>query len=325
MGKQMKHWLGAAALALCSLGAAAQTSYSNLFIFGDSLSDTGNIALATGGLFPDPAQPYASGRFSDGPIWVDYLASGLGLAGAALPSSLGGNNYAFGGARTGTATFPPGLLAQFGGLYVPGHAVADPNALYVVVGGGNDMRDARDAFGSNSADDQQGRQDAANLAVGQITSVLTGLFNTGARHFLIANLPDLGRTPEAVALGLQDASSDATAAFNDGMSLLLSIGTQAGADIRLLDMAGIGNYLLGNAAALGITNTTEPCAGFNGSVTQTACSASLFSDDLHPSSLTHAYFGLAALSLVTAVPEPQTMLLLAAGLLLVVARTRRRS
>jgi outer membrane lipase/esterase len=326
MRHTLKHWLAAAALAATSLGAAAQTSYSNLFIFGDSLSDTGNIAAATLGAFPDPNQPYSAGRFSDGPVWVDYLAAGLNLPNGAVPSLLGGNNYAFGGALTGTDTFPPGLLAQLGGIHLTSpNAVGDPNALYVVVGGGNDMRDARTTFSTDSAADQLGRQEAANLAVGNIATVVVGLFNTGARHFLIANLPDLGTTPEAVNNNVVDASTDASQRFNDAISQLHTIGTQGGLDLRLLDLAGIGSFLQASAGALGITNTTEPCAGFVGAVSNTPCSASLFSDDLHPSGFTHAVFGAAALSLVTAVPEPQSVLLLGAGLALLVLRSRRRA
>lgn len=64
--------VGAAALA--TLPAAAGP-YSSLTVFGDSLSDTGNIFIATGGAQPPSNQPYFNGRFSDGPVWVDTLAA----------------------------------------------------------------------------------------------------------------------------------------------------------------------------------------------------------------------------------------------------------
>lgn len=322
MRSTFNRWLGAAALALGLAAAPAQAQYTDMYVFGDSLSDTGNIAFNFGGLFPPP--PYFNGRFSDGPIWIDHLATGLGLPDGAKASLAGGNNYAFGGARTGTDLSPPGLLAQFGGLYAPTHPVADPNALYVVVGGGNDMRDARTDFPGSSVSDGVGRQNAAVQAAANLTAVVGGLAQLGARHFLLANLPDLGRTPEAVGDGVVAASSDATERFNAEINLLAIIGTNAGLDIMLLDLNGIAAGIVANPGAFGITNTTLPCNAFTGgSNPLNDCAVSAFSDDLHPSARVHAIFGAAALQAVGVVPEPETMLLLAAGLLVVVRRARR--
>ena len=67
--------------------------YSAIYAFGDSLSDVGNVFLGTGGA--EPAPPYFAGRFSNGPIWLDYLAAQLGT-GPMIPSLQGGTDYAFG-------------------------------------------------------------------------------------------------------------------------------------------------------------------------------------------------------------------------------------
>ena len=65
----------ATTLAAGALSAHAQP-YSGIVIFGDSLSDTGNVRAATGGAFPNLAEgPYFNGRFSNGPIWVDFFCS----------------------------------------------------------------------------------------------------------------------------------------------------------------------------------------------------------------------------------------------------------
>jgi phospholipase/lecithinase/hemolysin len=50
----------------------------NLYVFGDSLSDTGNFFSATGGLIPPAILGYKEGRFSNGSVAVEQLASGLG-------------------------------------------------------------------------------------------------------------------------------------------------------------------------------------------------------------------------------------------------------
>src|SRR5262245_1866124 len=86
------------AVALCtSYGAALAGPFSNLVVFGDSLSDVGNISNATFGTNPGPY--YWNGRFSNGPVYTETLATGLGLP-AMARSTAGGNDYAYGGAQT---------------------------------------------------------------------------------------------------------------------------------------------------------------------------------------------------------------------------------
>jgi len=302
--------LGTLAMGVATLASlpAMAGPYSQMFVFGDSLSDTGNVFLASGGAQPPAGQPYFNGRFSDGPVWVESLAAGLGLA--AVPSLAGGTNFAFAGARTGASGSPPGLMAQAIGMWGAVNAAADPNALYVVVGGGNDMRDARSAFWGNSAADDQGRQAAAQAAVDNLYLTLQFLASRGAHHVLLSNLPDLGNTPEAALMGLQYASSDVSSRFTQLM-LALEVHAEAtlGLDIDLFDMAGLANDIRNDAltnggAVYGITNATAPCTGFALSALMggTSCNVSAFADALHPSARAHAIFGAAALSLV--IPEP---------------------
>lgn len=317
--------LAVAAVALASLSAQAGP-YSRITIFGDSLSDTGNLFIATGGAQPPAGQPYFNGRFSDGPVWVEHLAAGIGLELQAAPSLAGGNNFAFAGARTGTGATPPGLLAQVGGLWAPANpGGADPNGLYVVVAGGNDLRDARGA-GSTEAS----RQAAAEAAVGNVAMAVSFLAGSGARNVLIANLPDLGATPEAALLGLVGNSSDISMRFNSLMSgLEAQLETLfVDLDVSLLDIAGLGaavrnDALTNGGAVYGITNATTPCDGFLFS-TGAACSVSLFSDALHPSARAHALIGAAALDLL-GVPEPGSVLLVGAALALMLSARRGRA
>ena len=311
--------------ALASVPAQAGT-FSNMFVFGDSLSDTHNLFLATGGVFPDLNQgPYFDGRYSNGPLWVETLAADLGLPNGAKAYLTGGNNYAYAGARTGTGNSPPGVLAQVAGLW---NGLGDPNALYVVVGGGNDMRDARSAYTTNSAADNAGRQRAANAAVTNLAQSLGFLALHGVKHVLVSDLPDLGGTPEANFLGLSAASTDATNRFNALLPGLLATGAGYGLDMSFLDLAGLLQKVIVDAntnggAKYGITDVTEPCKGFVGSVSQHACSVSLFSDALHPSAAAHKLIGEAAFAAV--VPEPETYALLAFGLIAVVLQSRRRT
>src|SRR5580700_8063817 len=105
------------------------SSIDAIYAFGDSLSDVGNIYASSGGVIP--GAPYVNGQFSNGPVWVQDLASSLGLA-PLTPSLLGGSDYAYGGAETGTTpvhtanqsdlTGPTGQVSQFQAA----HPSADP-------------------------------------------------------------------------------------------------------------------------------------------------------------------------------------------------------
>ena len=61
-----------------SIAAAAALPHgviTNVVTFGDSVSDNGNTFRLTLGRIPPP--PYYKGRFSNGPVWVEYLADYL--------------------------------------------------------------------------------------------------------------------------------------------------------------------------------------------------------------------------------------------------------
>ncbi len=315
------------ALPLC----ATAGPFSSIFVFGDSLSDTGNL-INTGTVPPYPlAGPYAGGRFSTGPLWVEHLANGLGLSGQADPFTTGGHNFAFAGATTGG--FPPAspleipsLLTQslgiFGGIgsATPLQSV-DPNALYVVVAGGNDMRDARSAVGADGASLAAAAANAAN----NIATTLSFLASKGAKNVLIANLPDLGRTPEASLMQLNSLSTMSSNAFNAMVPGLMGFGTNVlNLHMSLLDIAAVTDEIFANPASLGITNTTAPCTGFALSVEMggTSCDKSAFADVLHPTGQVHARIGAEALELF-GIPEPESLALFAVALI-ALSQARRR-
>ncbi|MFN7121523.1 MAG: SGNH/GDSL hydrolase family protein [Hydrogenophaga sp.] len=323
-------------LAAASMAAHAGP-FTGIFIFGDSLSDTGNVSIATDGVAPGTGdipgivQPYAPGRYSNGPLWVETFASGLGLAVA--PALAGGNNFAFAGARTGFSGLnePAGVLTQVAGLWGRGMPInptrADPNALYVVVAGGNDMRDARSLATAGE------REAAALAAVNNLKQTIGYLAASGARNVLISTLPDLGATPEALFLGNQTASTEVSNLFNTLVKGLLGLEQiYATLNIELLDMAAVAVDVRKRPLDFGVTNTGLPCNGFagsgplapNGTFVGASCDSSLFSDALHPSALAHRLIGEAALA-VYGVPVPGTLALMALALLLLAAVQRNRT
>lgn len=286
-----------------ALFSAQASAYSALYAFGDSLSDTGNVAAITGGTQP-PAPPYATGRFSNGPVWIETLAANLGLtANAAL---LGGTNFAFGGAVTGGpyTSSTPSLTAQVSTYYLPSvGGIADPNALYVVWGGGNDVR----AIG-------QGAQPPTALSnsISNIAGIVSTLAAAGAQNFLVANLPDIGLTPEAIAGGpaAVAGANYLSTTFNGALaSALPGLGLSLGVNIIQLDVFAFLNNVVANPGLYGITNTNSRCL-----VGSTPCANPdeyVFWDGIHPTAAAHEALGNFATAAV--VPVPPAAILLASA------------
>lgn len=350
----LRHGAAASVVGLAGLfTATAALPYSDLVFFGDSLSDTGNVLSLSTAFAPPafPTFPGAEGRFSNGPVWTEALAASLGFPGNAAPSNLlfagapgvipigaqGGDNFAYGGARTGlsgTAGATTGLLGQLiawnGSVFGASLSrTADPNALYVLLAGANDMRDARSAFSGNAAADIAGRSAAAGAAATNIVNTMGLLAQAGARHFLVGNLANLGRTPEAAGLGLVAPSTDASLRFNAALALGLNqldsffLGaTGIDLDIRSFDLFGLSEALGQNPGAFGISNVTAPCINpvapgayfFPGS-TDINCSVSAFSDDLHPTALVHQLMGKIAFNAAVPLPGSLGLMLLALAML----------
>ena len=271
--------------------------YTNMYVFGDSLSDNGNFP-AVG--VPIPPPPYAPGRFSNGPVWVEYLADDLGLT--VSPSASGGNNYAWGGAKTdgqpGTG-FPPFDIGVQKDLFLFDQAgVADANALYVVWAGGNDVF-AGDI--SNSADN--------------IFNLISELSAAGATKFLVPNLIEL--SPLFAQL-----NSDVGAALDMAENTLPI-------DLTRLDVnqlfSDIGSDTFANGGLVyGITDLFTPC--FDGTDVCADPDSFLIWDSVpHPTTRGHEIIGDFAFATLTAVPLPAGVWLFASGLgLLAGVRARQQ-
>lgn len=331
--------------ALMSLPLAAR-AYSTLYVLGDSLSDTGNLYAATSSpplnaAFSAalPQSPYVAGRFSNGPVYAESLWSRLGFSGSLQPSYLGGTDYAVGGARSRYHSFDnaiPGfnpvggvssfyafsLLGQRDALLASHAGGLDPNALYTVWEGSNDVSDAIGLAltGKGALADALIAQSAADF-----TAVIADLVSAGAQHLLIPNIPNLGLVPEVVALGgaAQYVASQLTLAYN----LMIADSLAAlSADIRRLDTYGILTALVDDPTAYGLpvgTNVDTACfTGFVG-VAGGVCSdpdSYVFWDKIHPSAAVHEVLGgLAA----QAVPEPASAVLAALALAALVLVRRR--
>ena len=184
-------------LACTALGSLAQaSSISAIYAFGDSLSDAGNAYIATGGA--EPAAPYKNGEFSNGPVWVQDLAKSLGLP-PVTASLAGGTDYAVGGAISGNLPFASAGLGDLPSqltAFQIAHPVANPTGLYTLWIGSNDIA----AILATSTDRGAAALDV-KAVVTNIDIAIATLAGDGAKDFLVLTVPDLGKTPAAIATG----------------------------------------------------------------------------------------------------------------------------
>lgn len=307
------------------------TPIDAIYAFGDSLSDVGNAFTATGGAIP--GAPYFNGQFSNGPNWIQDFAAGLGLPPLA-PSFAGGTDFAVGGAETGDTPYHTSNFSDLNGqlaLFQLTHPVADPNALYTIWIGSNDVSDIVATLPTPD-------QVTADVAAGvwNIDTAIGELAASGAKNFLILSVPDVGLTPAATSQGpsISIAASIVAAEFNNtlenGLGAVPSLSTLASVtstNITELNTFSLLDTIVSDPAAFGFTNTTDPCltgeVNFSGGTPCANPNQYLFWDIEHPTAAADQFVADAALQHVFT-PEPASMALLVTGLLGVVLVGRRR-
>jgi outer membrane lipase/esterase len=309
--------LAAAIVFACMPVTALAMPYSQLIIFGDSLSDSGQ--------FPDTASAFNNSAFSGarrainrvGPTYLDgssepfsavftqRLAEHLGLN--ALPSTPalqgnlpGGTNYAVSGYRTDQVLYsittesvtiiPPGysgaglVLARRTGYLGEFHH-ADPRALYYINGGGNDVQQGI------IVDAASARQAAEYLVTG-----VAALQRAGARVIIVSDLPDIGMSPQGIESGQRESMSASAALFNQELDRQL---TGLEGNVVRLNFRGLLNEVQDNLAGFGFDSSfaqTDYCFSDCGTREHPVWGISgsspnpdqlLFSDSVHPTRAVH--------------------------------------
>ena len=296
-------------LAIPILVNAQAPAFTQVIVFGDSLSDDGNIAHRARDLvgfsYPSSNFNYSDYRFTDDTntapaanlytgTWHEQLEKTfLGLA-VATNSLDGGTDYAFGGATTKDGTQDRTIINNpfpFGGGdftitidnmgkqiadYLASHA-ADANALYILWGGGNDL------FDDHSA---QSVIDTAN----RVGVLIQRLANAGARNFLVPNVPPLGAVPNSFGDPTRVAELDlASATYRNQLNSVVAstINGLAASDITIhvdtfdvwLDVIRV----LGQPRRYGFVDTIDSAQDQSG----VNPDQYLFWDDLHPTTGGH--------------------------------------
>ncbi len=271
----------------------------SIVVFGDSLSDTGNLAsVSEGGSLPPPF--FEGSRISNGPVAVEIAAE---LAGDTLLPSLhlvgggGGFNYAVAGARAAGGA-PIDLPIQVGAFLQSQGGIAPADKTYIMFIGGNDVRDARDAP----------IQDAYGIirtATDGIAAQLNLLVAAGAQSIMVVSTPNIGEIPETLEQAtdregrrLKFRASWLSYLFNLRVDRAVKqIEQNSGLDIVSLDVNDILDNIIDDAAARGFSNTTEACLNTNTFQFNDDCGFGanfdefVFFDQIHPTARVHEIAG----------------------------------
>lgn len=278
-------------------GAAQAQSFDSVVVFGDSVSDPGNATHFQNLQLPANLRYPDGTNFSTNPdwVWTQHVERFYGGSGAYDPK---GANHAFGGARITRDLTPlsegdqfASVSGQMGRYFASRNGEgANPDALYVLWGGANDL----DLAGSDGAltrvgaalasgnnipaavarfsDDLAGLQQKAQTAASDYLGQIQYLQEKGAENIVILNLPPLGETPGAlwidgalsalpgVNIPVKDRiNTDGSLQFNqtlaDGLSRL-------GHGLVAVDVHGLFQELTREPGNYGFRDVTQgACAG----------------------------------------------------------------
>jgi len=248
-----------------------------IVIFGDSLSDNGNLYMATSAAAWTAAQlcerfnigcdtqppvipkspPYYEGRFSNGPVWIEYVAQQLNLTQSVTQFS----DFAYGGAFAASGDPIESVsnidlqVQTYLNLYRYEKGKVD-RYLFVIWAGGNDYLNApRDS------------ETTTTLVVNAIQTEIHELIRFGAKQFLILNLPDLGLTPFSRAQGplFTQHVSELIALHNQKLQAMLTQESKDHTGVQFigLDILQYSNELFTHADQYQFTNIKDPCYAGN--------------------------------------------------------------
>ncbi len=297
----------AATLFLISCGGSDDTPTpppfaSTVAVLGASGADIGNRCGSADPLcFPVP--PYAgTSTAANGKLYPQLVAERYGAP--LVTSSLGGTNFAIGGATTGViptdtvAQKLPNMQVQLEQYLQRSAFSVNPQTLVVVDGTafGNNVRRVLELISANPAAAATLPTAAVTQAATDIGQLLNRLYAAGARNILLANATNMGLHPAVAALGAQAIAlgTGMSTGYNGAISAQVLPAVRAvspGLNIYLVDFGALSNQMRADPASFGLTNTTAPCYPFFSAPAAPVCATPgsyMFWDELHPSAAVHA-------------------------------------
>lgn len=282
---------------ICSIACVDVYAFNRMYVFGDSLSDQGNLAS----IDPAISQSPFNGRLTNGRVALEFLADDLGLTMAPslhLVSDFEvGTNYAVAGAKV-VGTEAIDLSLQISAFLSNNSGVVDPGSLYVFFIGGNDIRAVRDEVMNL----EEGRL-ILNDAAAELSHQLNLLASAGGQSFLVINSVDLSVIPETRRLALDDES---IIKFSRKLSRMYNRALQRallGAElfeyyeinIAMFNLQKAFHKLLNQYQERGRVNTIDAC------LLSTDCDFEnfVFFDEIHPTARVHRDVGRQLISVLS--------------------------
>jgi outer membrane lipase/esterase len=327
----------------CGLSNTAQAisfnQISQVYFFGDSLTDSGYNNLWS---VPAPLPFGKAPTFTTfgGYIWSQYVARDV--KGIVLPiypgpspadtitynaeypvagfvsGTLRGINFAAAGSTTNSTgfneTWAPSLTLQVGTYLANVGQAADPNAVYFIWSGANDILSL---LSTTNPPTQLQLLLAANTAANNIAAQAAALSMHGAKRIVVMALPNLGATPLITAQnvpGLSGQMQNVTFSFNSMLNTALGkVIAQYGTKILYVDIYDLFTNVI-NATQAGqpyviagqsftFVNATTPACG--STLPAIYCTSSaptnyVFADPLHPTDMSHRVISLLVETLIQA-------------------------
>ncbi|GLW36837.1 esterase EstA [Pectobacterium carotovorum subsp. carotovorum] len=281
------------ALFIYTLSAEAEI-FNNTVVFGDSLSDAGNLSHALG---------IGTSRFTTNPgeTATMYVADGLGLS--ATDSFSGGTNYASGGAGITHnyslgIIFSPTIQSQINN-YLKNNKV-NASTLYQVWGGSNDIYSMYESAPSTATSKII---PVANTEI----SLLNNLYHAGGKYVVVYNLTNLGKTPDAANHNLQGKYQEVVNQYNHTLNNGLTTLSKNGLNIIPVNTYALLSEIMATPSTYGIINTTSAACNTSssllcnkGNYTAGTEYSYLFADNLHPTTGVHKMLASVVLSEISA-------------------------
>ncbi|MDO4223490.1 MAG: autotransporter domain-containing protein [Acinetobacter sp.] len=290
-------------VALAVSSVATAQNFSQTVFFGDSLSDTGRIKEIVTTANPTLGNLLQkSFTTNPDPVWTEVLAASYGASAiAATTANPTGTNYTVGAAQAGTEAAWQGITipstqTQIASYLATTQGIADPNALYAVWIGSNDL------FAASQATSTSAAQTAITNSVGRAATDIVTLATVGAKYILVPNIPDLSLTPLVLSQNnatLTTSAKQAAQLYNAGLFNALNgqsanvipantfaLLQEAAANPTGFGFTNVTGVACPNVTGIPATSSSLVCTNANLNA-GTSGETYLFADAIHPAGRTH--------------------------------------